>query len=269
MRTYLEYSEASGSGQKFYEAAVEGCTLTLRYGRIGTEGQTTVKTFPTPEAAHAEAQRRLADKRRKGHGDAVPGEREKRAVEQPALRLPKLLTPYRAALEASVRPYVRLRGSPGPVRPWESKLGGLPYRPAGFEWSRSRTNGRALTFLAQLNLAELPHLDGFPTGGIVQFRIGDGDVCGANFHSALDISGLSDDAGFRVLYHPEVIHDETALETTQPLPARPRYHGPASRPGTRVRAAGRADPGAHDAGTPPLRRAGRSAGVGTSGRGGG
>lgn len=220
MRTYLEYSEASGSGHKFYEASVEDQTLTLRYGRIGTEGQTQVKTFSTSEAAETEAEKKLAEKRKKGYIDAVPGEREKRALEHPVLRLPKPLTPYRAALEASVRPYVRLRGTPGKAYPWTSKLGGLPYRPAGFEWPCSRTTGRPLAFLAQLNLAELPHLDGFPAEGIVQFFIGDSDFYGANFHGALDITGLSDDANFRVLYHPAVTHDEAALDTG-PSPCQP------------------------------------------------
>lgn len=224
MRTYLEFSEASGSAHKFYEATVEGCTLTLRYGRIGTEGQIQVKTFPTPDAAQTEAEKKLADKRKKGYADAVPGEREKRAVEQPALRLPKLLVPYRPALEASVRPYVRLRGTPGEARPWTSKLGGLPYRPVGFEWPHSRPDGRPLAFLAQLNLAELPHLEGFPAGGIVQFFIGDSDFYGANFHGALNITDLSDDAHFRVLYHPEVTHDEAVLDTG-PSPYRPDPDG--------------------------------------------
>ena len=165
MQTYLEYSEPGAGGHKFYEARVEGATLTLRYGRIGTGGQTQVKTFPTPEAAQQEAEKKLAEKRRKGYADAVPGEREKRAVERPALRLSKVLAPHRAALEASVRPYVSLQGRRGQGQPWSSKLGGVPYRPQGSAWPLSRTSGRPLAFLAQLNLAELPRLRAFPRRG--------------------------------------------------------------------------------------------------------
>lgn len=226
MRTYLEYSEAGGSGHKFYEARVEGATLTLRYGRIGTDGQTQVKTCPTPEAAHAEAEKKLAEKRKKGYVEAVQGEREKRDVEQPALRLPKVLAPHRAALEASVRPYVSLKGSRGRAQPWSSRLGGAPYRPQGSAWPLSRTSGRPLAFLAQLNFAELPHLEGFPTQGIVQFFIADGDYCGAAFDRGHGIEALGDDANYRVLYHPEVMRDPAGLDlASAPYAPDPDGHG--------------------------------------------
>ncbi|GGK31550.1 hypothetical protein GCM10008955_26740 [Deinococcus malanensis] len=218
MHRYLELSEEGGSAHKFYEARAEGCTLTVRYGRIGTEGQTQVRIFATPEEAQAEAQKKLAEKRRKGYMDAVAGEREKRAVPQPALRLPKALSSYREVLEASVRPYVALKGSPPrpTMSPWTSKLGGVPYRPLGSAWPLA-SDGQPLAFLAQLNFAELPPLAGFPQQGIVQFFIRDDDFYGANFDGALDMTSLADDANYRVLYHPEVIPDPAGLEQTLPV----------------------------------------------------
>ncbi|MBY0227997.1 MAG: WGR domain-containing protein [Gemmataceae bacterium] len=78
-RHYLELSEDEGS-HKFYEAIVSGKKLTLRYGRIGDSGQKQEKTFPTAEAARAEAAKKVGEKTRKGYAPAVMGEREKRAV---------------------------------------------------------------------------------------------------------------------------------------------------------------------------------------------
>ncbi|MHA0040552.1 WGR domain-containing protein [Deinococcus sp. PEB2-63] len=78
--TYLEYSDPNGAEHKFYEVTVDGADLTVRYGRIGTDGQTQRKTFPSTEKAQAEAEKKLKEKRRKGYEDAVQGVRQKREV---------------------------------------------------------------------------------------------------------------------------------------------------------------------------------------------
>lgn len=78
--TYLELSEEGGGAHKFYEAKVEGNTLTLRYGRIGDAGQTQVKEFPSKEKALAEAKKKIGEKTRKGYAPAVQGVRKKRSV---------------------------------------------------------------------------------------------------------------------------------------------------------------------------------------------
>ncbi|HEY4059937.1 MAG TPA: WGR domain-containing protein, partial [Kofleriaceae bacterium] len=80
VRTYLELSEDGGSSHKFYEAVVSGNTLTIRYGRIGDKGQTQVKEFPSNDKALAEASKKVAEKKKKGYGEAVMGERKKRSV---------------------------------------------------------------------------------------------------------------------------------------------------------------------------------------------
>ena len=79
-RTYLELSDEIGSEHKFYEVTVEDSTLTLRFGRIGTPGQTSTKGFATPEQAEAEAAKKIREKTRKGYQEAVPGVRQKRTV---------------------------------------------------------------------------------------------------------------------------------------------------------------------------------------------
>ena len=78
-RTYLELSEDAGS-HKFYEVIIDGAQVTIRYGRIGDQGQTQAKTYASPEAAQADAQKKLNEKKRKGYAEAVQGVRQKRSV---------------------------------------------------------------------------------------------------------------------------------------------------------------------------------------------
>ncbi len=63
----LEFVE--GRFSKFWEVAHDGCTLTVRYGRIGTQGQTQTRTFDTVERAGREVEKLMAEKRRKGYRD--------------------------------------------------------------------------------------------------------------------------------------------------------------------------------------------------------
>ncbi len=79
-RWYLELSEEGGSSHKFYEVSVENTDLTIRYGRIGDQGQTSKKAFENFEKAKAEAEKKVKEKKRSGYADAVIGQRQKRAV---------------------------------------------------------------------------------------------------------------------------------------------------------------------------------------------
>ncbi|SFC82108.1 WGR domain-containing protein, predicted DNA-binding domain in MolR [Streptomyces aidingensis] len=78
--TYLELSESGGGAHKFYEVTVDGTSVAIRYGRIGTEGQLKRSGFASPAAARAAAEKKLAEKRRKGYEPAVPGGRAPRPV---------------------------------------------------------------------------------------------------------------------------------------------------------------------------------------------
>jgi predicted DNA-binding WGR domain protein len=78
--TYLELSEDGGGAHKFYEVTVSGTVVSVRYGRIGTDGQLQTATFPTVEKAQAAAAKKLGEKVRKGYAAAIPGQRQARAV---------------------------------------------------------------------------------------------------------------------------------------------------------------------------------------------
>ncbi len=57
----------SDASHKFWEVWVEGSTLTVRFGRIGTKGQTKAKDHGTPDAAAKDRERLVRAKTRKGY----------------------------------------------------------------------------------------------------------------------------------------------------------------------------------------------------------
>jgi uncharacterized protein YwqG len=125
--------------------------------------------------------------------------------------LPPELEPHTERLQATVRPFIRIKAQPSRSTAWwESKVGGYPYLPKGVTWPTA-PDGRELFFLAQLNFAEMPSLPPFPGSGILQFYIFDDDLYGMDFDD-----GENPDT-FRVLYFPEVTKDEAALQTSFPF----------------------------------------------------
>jgi predicted DNA-binding WGR domain protein len=55
------------SSNKFWEMSLSGNTFTVRFGRIGTAGQSQTKTFADETKAKAEAQKLIAEKIKKGY----------------------------------------------------------------------------------------------------------------------------------------------------------------------------------------------------------
>ncbi|MFI5618360.1 WGR domain-containing protein [Streptomyces sp. NPDC051567] len=78
--TYLELSQDGAGAHKFYEVTVDGTAVTVRYGRIGADGQVQNSAFPTAEKARAAAAKKIGEKVRKGYAPAVPGQRAARSV---------------------------------------------------------------------------------------------------------------------------------------------------------------------------------------------
>jgi len=65
VKRYFELVDAKSS--KFWEGWVENTSLCVRFGRIGTNGQTTLKEFPDAEAAEQARDKAIAEKIRKGY----------------------------------------------------------------------------------------------------------------------------------------------------------------------------------------------------------
>ncbi|MCX4777637.1 WGR domain-containing protein [Streptomyces sp. NBC_01264] len=78
--TYLELSQEDGGAHKFYEVTVDGTSVSVRYGRIGADGQVQSSSFPTVEKARAAAAKKVGEKVRKGYAPAVRGVRAARSV---------------------------------------------------------------------------------------------------------------------------------------------------------------------------------------------
>ena len=62
---YFEFKDAHSN--KFWEVSVAASTVTVRYGKIGTNGQTSVKELDSPEQAQEHATKQAAGKLKKGY----------------------------------------------------------------------------------------------------------------------------------------------------------------------------------------------------------
>ncbi|MEO8700925.1 MAG: WGR domain-containing protein [Kofleriaceae bacterium] len=68
---HLEFEE--GTSSKFWRARVEGKTLYVNYGKIGSAGQTQVKDFANGDGAQKEFDKLVREKRKKGYVDTEGG----------------------------------------------------------------------------------------------------------------------------------------------------------------------------------------------------
>lgn len=107
--------------------------------------------------------------------------------------------------------------------PFDSKLGGVPYMPKGFPYPHGLSGdfeGKPLFLLAQLNFARLPHIEGFPSSGILQFFIAN-NTTSYSYGLDLDQEDRTIANGFRVIYHKDVVEDESLLLFATEMPALP------------------------------------------------
>ena len=70
------YEFVEGASKKFWEITLEGTSFTTSYGRIGTEGQMSMKEYDSEEKAQKEHDKLIAEKTKKGYalvgGGAAP-----------------------------------------------------------------------------------------------------------------------------------------------------------------------------------------------------
>lgn len=125
-------------------------------------------------------------------------------------RLDELLPPV---------PAVRLTVEKGTPGLFDSKIGGVPYFPRDMEYPRGKSKtfeGQPLVLLAQLNFERLPPIPDFPAKGILQFFIAGDDLYGMSPEYG---EGMARQDNFRVIYHEDIITDETKLLTAEEIPA--------------------------------------------------
>ena len=65
--TTRRFEFIEGTSCKFWEVSITGNTVTVRYGRIGTNGQSQTKSFTSPAVAAQHADKQIAAKLAKGY----------------------------------------------------------------------------------------------------------------------------------------------------------------------------------------------------------
>ncbi|MBO3739546.1 DUF4132 domain-containing protein [Actinoplanes flavus] len=86
----------AGTSAKFWEIDRDGCDVTVRFGRVGTAGQTSVKTLADESAAAAHETRLINEKLAKGYVEASPA-----VVSEDAFVFPSSWYRYRSARRGS------------------------------------------------------------------------------------------------------------------------------------------------------------------------
>ena len=77
-RAMPRYEFAEGGSNKFWEITLTGKSFTTTYGKIGTDGQTTIKSFGSDAEAKKEADKITAEKMKKGYALAAGTARRRR-----------------------------------------------------------------------------------------------------------------------------------------------------------------------------------------------
>jgi predicted DNA-binding WGR domain protein len=72
MKKYFEFvgedkARKSEAAAKFWEVSVSGSTMNVRFGKIGANGQTTVKEFSSSTEATEAAEKLIKEKTKKGY----------------------------------------------------------------------------------------------------------------------------------------------------------------------------------------------------------
>lgn len=112
------------------------------------------------------------------------------------------------AYRALARPAVLLRPDPtADIDAAAARLGGPAWLAEGEQWPLD-AGGNRLEFVAQIDFARLPPLEGFPTEGIARFFVAADDLWGADFDHP-------DRSGIAVLWH-EGPKDSGRLEAPWP-----------------------------------------------------
>ncbi len=98
------YELSEGNSNKFWEIKLSGAAFTTTYGKIGANGQTTIKEFGDAAAAKKEYEKLIGEKTKKGYslvGDAKPAKAEPAA--KPAAKGKKAPAEDSSAAKADAR----------------------------------------------------------------------------------------------------------------------------------------------------------------------
>ena len=121
------YEFSEGSSNKFWQIDLSGKSFTTTYGKIGTSGQTTVKSYKTDAEAKKEYDKLIAEKVKKGYSPAGGGDDEdEEEDEKPATKV-----------KAAVKPAAKTASKPAAKK---AAGGGGMSSPRRFEFSEGTSN---------------------------------------------------------------------------------------------------------------------------------
>jgi len=133
-------------------------------------------------------------------------------------QIEEALQPFRERLRQSERALARISLTAiTDDLPWISKLGGAPYLEIG-ECLPLADDQRAMVLLAQINFAELPTLDGYPTLGLLQFFIAsemEDGMYGIRYGAETPEAHMAQHS-FRLRYIAEPLMDVSRLQRIEP-----------------------------------------------------
>ncbi len=117
------YEYAEGTSNKFWAIEARGAQLVTTWGRIGTAGQGTTKSFATADAARAERDRLVGEKLRKGYrlaGGQPPPTAARRPVaaataKRPTRAASASTAKARRPVKAAAQPTARAVAAPTPT----------------------------------------------------------------------------------------------------------------------------------------------------------
>lgn len=135
---------------------------------------------------------------------------------------PAELERFRPKVEATALAYARIEARIEATQSRDSKFLGVPYWPKDRPFPTD-VEGNALELLAQINFAEVPPLEDYPSNGLLQFFIApylsDKHVWGMETHDgspfdqAAYFARLQQQDFFRVVYHPSpTLADEFLID---------------------------------------------------------
>ncbi|MDH4184441.1 MAG: WGR domain-containing protein [Nitrospinota bacterium] len=132
----FEFSD--GKSNKFWEIIMDENAFTVRFGKIGTEGQTQSKRFDTPEKAKAEHDKLVAEKLKNGYKPAGAIE----AADQPARKPPTKSTPYKPAkIDKPIRRDIYVYNEATAFLITSRAQGGKGIEPGSAKWKKAVADG--------------------------------------------------------------------------------------------------------------------------------
>ncbi len=129
------YEFSEGSSNKFWQIDLSGKSFSTTYGKIGTSGQTTVKSFGDAAAAKKEYDKLIAEKVKKGYEPAEGGGDDDDEEEAPAKKVAAKAPAKAAPAKAAAKPAAK---APAKAAAKPAKSGGSS--PRRFEFSEGSSN---------------------------------------------------------------------------------------------------------------------------------